>query len=533
MPTPLEIGLLLAHADNGEPIVANTIRHGNTRGMTNPHDETFSGSMYDPAADPNDLVKQRYAVLAPEGPRGDRLLSLVRPLLEQRRAEQGGSPIYQARLPGNINTEQARQFRADMMRENAPRYWLVLGDFPEISLETTCALSTHYFVGRLGFSKDDDYRAYAEKVLRWEESPSRELQGQTVLCSVRDGTAATGLAQRALMRPLEDVCVSERALGRFGTSNIFHRHPTSLSDLNSLFQTSHPSVVFSASHGAGPPRCGYGSVAEQKRLSGALCIGRDILTGDDIADRLFLPGGIWFYFACYGAGTPAQSAFAHWVRELVSQGAMSSDAAEFATIGLSNEAFLGALPKAALANPNGPLAVLGHVDLAWSLSFADAGTRGERHTMRFSSAMRALVEGRRAGIAHGELTRFFLDTSHHLTEMYDSEKRGETSLHDRDQEIRKAQLWLRRHDVGHYVLLGDPAVRLPLAGNRVVQVKAGTTANVEVMEMAALSVLGRGESPEHVAQRMRLDARDVLHWAHEYAAAGRERLAALEIRKKR
>lgn len=488
--------------------------------------------MYDAAADPNDLVKQRYAVLAPEGPAGDRLLSLVRPLLERRRAEQGGQSIYQVRLPANINNEQARQFRAERIRENAPRYWLVLGDFSDISLETTNALATHYFVGRLGLSKDDDYRAYVEKIVRWEDTPTTAAQGQTILCSVRDGAPATALAQRSLMRPLEDICVSERALDRFGTSNIFHRHPTSLSDLSSLFQTSEPSVLFSASHGAGPPRCGYASAMEQRRLSGSLCIGRDILTGDDIGERPFLPGGIWFYFACYGAGTPARSAFIPWLHDLVHQGSLSSDAAEIATLGLAGEPFLGALPKAALANPNGPLAVLGHVDLAWSLSFADAGTRGERHTMRFSSAMRALVEGRRAGIAHGELTRFFLDTSHALTEMYDAEKRGDASLHDRDRAVRKAQLWLRRHDVGHYVLLGDPAVRLPLAGNRVVQLQTGKTANLDAMETAALSVLGRGESPNLVARRMNLNAEDVQRWAHEYAAAGKERLAALEKAKK-
>jgi len=532
MLTPFELGLLLAHADTREPIVSHSIQREGPQGMADPRDEKRSDSMYDAAADPNDLAKQGYAVLAPEGPRGDRLLDLVRPLVESRRAEQGGMPIREARLPADLNAVQARQFRTSLLGDEAPRYWLVLGDFHEISLETTFALATYSFVGRLGFSKDDDYSAYADKVLRWEKSPSSAAQGQTALCSVRDGTAATELALRALMRPLEDLCATERELKRFGTSNLVHLEPTKLADLSSLFQTSEPTVIFSASHGAGPPREGYGSLEEQKRLSGAMCIGKDILRGEDVAKGPFLPGSIWFYFACYGAGTPAKSAFGPWLDTLVKQGAMTQEAAHFAMLGLSKQPFLGALPKAALANPNGPLAVLGHVDLAWSLSFADAGTRGERHTMRFLGAMRALVEGRRAGIAHGELSRFLLDTSHDLTEMYDEEKKGTAALNDRNRELRKAQLWLRRHDVGHYVLLGDPAVRLPLAGNRVVRVESGNVADLGVMEMAALAVLGRGESPEIVARQMQLNPHDVQRWAMEYANAGRSRLAALSGRTK-
>jgi hypothetical protein len=527
MTKPFELGLLLAHADTREPIVSHSIQRDGTRGMTEPDDEKLSGSMYAAAADPNDLAQQHYAVLAPEGPRGDCLLSLVRPLLESRSAEQGGLPIYEARVPANLDAAGARKFRSSLLQEHAPRYWLVLGDLPEVSPETTFALATQAFVGRLGFSKDDHYAAYVEKVLRWEKSPSRATTGQTILCSVRDGTAATALVQRALMRPLEDAVTIERERKQFDKSNLLHLEPTSLSDLSSTFQTPEPTVIFSASHGAGPPREGYASLDEQERLSGAMCIGKDILTGEDIGQRPFLPGSIWFYFACYGAGTPAKSAFEPWLEALVKQGAMTKDAAHFATLGLSKQPFLGALPKAALANPNGPLAVLGHIDLAWSVSFADAGTRGERHTMRFLGAMRALVEGRRAGIAHGELTRFLLDTSHDLTEMYDQEKRGEAVLNDRSRDLRKAQLWLRRHDVGHYVLLGDPAVRLPLASNRVLRVEAGNSADLEVMEAAVLSVLGRGESPEQVAQRLRLNAHDVRRWASEYAAAGRERLRAL------
>lgn len=527
MPSALELALLLAHADDGTPVVGKSFSQTDARGMNHPGDDNKSRSMRDTSADPNDLVKQRYAVLAPAGPRGDRLLNLVRPLLASRQAEQGGAPIREERLPANASLQQARMFRDQMLAQNAPRYWLVLGDLHEMPLECSFSLSTHSFVGRLGFSKDSDYESYVDKVLRWEKQPTSNAAGQTVLCAVRDGTPATALAHRALLRPLEEACGSERGHDRFRAADVSLLEPTRLSEFETVFRSPNPTVLFSSSHGVGPPRGGYSSSEEQQRLSGALSLGRDKLTGDDVREGSFLPGGIWFYLACYGAGTPARSAFAPWLRDLVDRGAMNRDVAAAALSGLPMEGtspFLAALPKAALANSNGPLAVLGHVDLAWSTSFAGPGARGDRQTMRFLGALRPLVEGRRVGIAHGELTRFLLDTSLDLTDMFDEEKRGEAPRNDHEREIYKAHLWMRRHDLGHYVLLGDPAVRLPLAHNRVMQLDHGQVADIETMEKAALAVLGRGESAEIVAAQMNLDARDVAQWAKEYAQAGRGRL---------
>ena len=530
MPKPLELALLLAHADDGAPVVSKAFSQEDARGMNDPADERISGQMRDHGADPNDLAKQHYGVLAPDGARGDRLLELVRPLLESRRAEQGGLPIVEARLPGNVDTNDARTFRDRLLSQTAPRYWLVLGDLHEISLETTFVLAANAFVGRLSFSNDADYESYVDKVLRWERRPSSSTTGQTVLCSVRDGTPATAFAHRALMRPLEDACASERAKGRFSTSGVSLVEARSLSDLDMPFRSSEPTVLFSSSHGVGPPRGGYDSHQEQLRLSGAMSIGPDKLTGDDVRSGSFLPGGIWFYLACYGAGTPSRSAFEPWLRDMVDRGAINRDAAAQALSGLpmpDTAPFIAALPKAALANPNGPLAMLGHVDLAWSSAFADPVLGTDQQPMRFLWALRALVQGRRAGIAHGELTRYLLDTALTLADMYDEEKRGNAPRNDREREVRKAHYWMRRHDLGHYVLLGDPAVRLPLTGNRVVHLDDGDVADVEIMEKAALAVLGRGDSAEIVAKQMNLAAADVALWAKEYAAAGRERLGKM------
>lgn len=527
MTPSLELGLLLARADERAPVLSQSIVQKDASGMDDPGDERASHAMRDPGADPNDLVKQRYAVLVPEGSRGDRLLDLVRPLLDSRSAEQGGVPVLETRVPSDLTTNTARAFREQILRKNAPRYWLVLGDLHEVSLETTAALASHSFVGRLGFSKDDDYRSYVEKVLRWEDKPSSNSLGQTVLCSVRDGTPATALAYRALMRPLEDACANEQAQDQFQSAGVRHVSASSLSDLRDVFRSGEPTTLFSSSHGVGPPRGGYSSPQEQKRLSGAMSLGQDRLTGDDVRNGPFLAGGIWFYMACYGAGTPARSVFAPWLQWLAKYGAMNQNAATEALAGLpmaGTAPFVAALPQAALANPEGPLAVIGHVDLAWSASYADPSSRENKQTTRFFGALRALVEGRRVGIAHGELARFMAETATDLADMYDEETRGNAPLNDSERDVYKAHLWMRRHDLGHYVLLGDPAVRLPLAKNRVVRAKAAEMANIELMELAVFAVLGRGERAEIVARQMNLNPDEVMKWVSEYQRAGRERL---------
>ena len=86
----------------------------------------------------------------------------------------------------------------------------------------------------------------------------------------------------------------------------------------------------------------------------------------------FLPGGMWFYLACFGAGTPASSAYHPWLSRLSDEGAYggSLGAVLRALPAPGERPFVAALPQAALASPRGPLAVIGHLDLAWTYGFS-------------------------------------------------------------------------------------------------------------------------------------------------------------------
>jgi hypothetical protein len=204
-------------------------------------------------------------------------------------------------------------------------------------------------------------------------------------------------------------------------------------------------------------------------MQGALCLGLDAAPLDAAAlgTEAFLPGGVWFMVACFGGGTPATSAYHPWLRTLADQGGDMQAAREvLRSLPRPGEPpFLAALPQAALANPKGPLAVIAHMDLAWTFAFMDNG-RGSRAS-RIFGALRALLSGSRAGVALDVLMQAYREANDDLTAGYqlqrDAAVRGQD---DRTDTLKLARLWMRRNDLRGYVVLGDPAVHLPLARAR-------------------------------------------------------------------
>src|SRR5262249_9418073 len=152
-------------------------------------------------------------------------------------------------------------------------YLLLLGDADQLSWELQQRLASSAFPGRLRFSSERGYEAYADKVLR-SERPSRWPPGARALFfSALDGSEATAAGHAQLMEPSVALAHARRAAGTFPVTEIVSLSgPKAAGAL--LEQVAHPepAILFSMSHGLGAPRFGWDSPEEQRARQGALCL---------------------------------------------------------------------------------------------------------------------------------------------------------------------------------------------------------------------------------------------------------------------
>ena len=183
-----------------------------------------------------------------------------------------------------------------------------------------------------------------------------------------------------------------------------------------------------------------------------------------------MSGGLWFMLACFGAGTPGSSVYRPWLTKLARHDQFRGKI-EPVLAGLegAGAGFIAGLPKAALASDRGPLAVVGHVDLAWTYAFRelDTGTALSRST-RFMQLLRSALRQDRFGLALRWFGRFVARASDEITAVYQDAAAAGGDV-DEATHQRLGHLWMLRHDLAGYVLLGDPAARLPLSGAAVAQ----------------------------------------------------------------
>jgi hypothetical protein len=198
--------------------------------------------------------------------------------------------------------------------------------------------------------------------------------------------------------------------------------------------------------------------------------------------------------------------------------------------------FVAALPQAALANPQGPLAVIGHVDLAWTYSFQEMGRAARDRPSRFLGLLSSLVEGSRVGVGLSALLRSFVMANTELTTLYEQEELARQSGRSSPVDaVALAHLWMLRHDLAGYVLLGDPAVRLPLSRSEARAVTPGPSTSrapvpVEDMVRAVLDMLRGGESEHALALRVGVPLERLRQWRRAYTEAGLAALRALRSR---
>jgi DNA/RNA endonuclease G (NUC1) len=154
---------------------------------------------------------------------------------------------------------------------------------------------------------------------------------------------------------------------------------------------------------------------------------------------------IAFHFACYGGGTPRLDDFPH-LRQL-------SERARIAP-----RAFVAQLPQRLLGHPNGgALAVVGHVERAWSSSFHGGARLGEQLQV-FQSTLSRLLDGLPIGWAMEYFNGLHAALGAELSQVLTNIRLGEPA-----DNWELSSMWTANNDARSYLVLGDPAVRLSLA----------------------------------------------------------------------
>lgn len=417
--------------------------------------------------DPCELAEAGWGVVLPavepgssRARRQQEILAALQPLLEHRRAQatRHDERLFQV-FDGARGLRPAESKRQFLGRHGAgagpvdplkvPYYLLLVGDPEEIPFSLQHQLDVPHAVGRLCFDSPEGYAAYAHTVVRAETSPvppsrRREL---AMLAVTHPGDPATALSRRALVDPLAERLAS--AAPDWTVRRYVDEHATKADLARLLGGDATPAVLFTASHGMGFPMGDSRQLAHQGAL---LCQDWDkkpgrvsessYFAGDDVSASAKLAGLIAFFFACYGGGTPQLDAFFHRA------GKASA---------IAPRPFFAQLPTRLLGHPQGgALAVVGHIERAWGCSFFDA--KSGYQTAVFESFLYELLSGKRIGNAMERFGQRYGELSAGLVDKLEDLKYGSKEV----SETEVANDWTENNDARNYLLLGDPAVRVPV-----------------------------------------------------------------------
>jgi hypothetical protein len=176
----------------------------------------------------------------------------------------------------------------------------------------------------------------------------------------------------------------------------------------------------------------------------------------DVPDGADLRGLIAIHHACYGAGTPRLDDYPY-ARALRQKGGLAANAVTTRPP-IADAPFVARLPQRLLGHERGALAVIGHVERAWGCSFyLWQGARSQTQT--YQSVVDVLLDGKPVGAATEFLNSRFAAVSVGLNKLLEDIRYGRKI--DEPFARKLAEEWTAFNDAGAYVVVGDPAVRIP------------------------------------------------------------------------
>jgi hypothetical protein len=344
--------------------------------------------------------------------------------------------------------------------EIVPYYLLLIGPPDLIPFDFQYLVGVEYAVGRLSFDTAAEYESYARSIVAYEAARAIPNAKQIDYWGTRHlGDPATNLSASLLIDPLANgLAGATGALKRPIHADVGYDRVLNLGDdatKGSLAAALHaakpPAMLFTASHGMAVPSGRPNQLAVQGAL---LCQDwpgfgsirpEHFLAAADVPDDANVNGMVALLFACFGNGTPDADQFP---MDLAQAGT---------TPPLAPKPFIATLPRRLLAHPKGSaLAVIGHIDRAWSFSI-QAAKAADAQIGTFRNSLGFILSGTPVGHAMcGQFGARFAALSTALASATSPVAPASMHLSDRDL----VTYWLERNDAQNYMLLGDPAVRI-------------------------------------------------------------------------
>lgn len=413
-----------------------------------------------PDIDPNKLKEAGWGVVYAEGTPQE-VKDALAPLLEHRKAEagdlfrvfEGAKGLREGELPDAWVERNGSSFRMVDPKDGVPLYLLLVGDPTRIPFEFQYLLDLHWSAGRLEFDTAKEYAAYAEKVVAYEKLEAAKLPTRktaTLFCTKNPGDRATGLLHNQAVKPMLEGSASVRKLDGvkdFRVRGVLAGEAQKqrlLRLLRGEEAGGRPAFLFTGSHGI---RVKDNEARAREENGALLCQDwpgfgptqpEHLLRAEDVTSSLDLSGMIHYLFACYGAGCPALDNF-----DRGSDGKPPR---------LLQQPIVSRLAQRMLRQ--GALAVLGHVDRAWTYSFQSGKGRPQVQDIR--SVIVRLFQGDRLGKAMEEFNTQWATLAALMQEKEAQAAAGFGTLSPQ----ALANLMVARNDARNYIILGDPAVRL-------------------------------------------------------------------------
>ncbi len=386
-------------------------------------------------------------------------------LLDRRRAQAADrNPAYYQefsylRADGARPAETARQFLARhgigtgaFEPDRVPYYLLIAGDPDVIPFEFQYELDLQYAVGRISFDTPEEYAAYARSVVTAETGGVALSPSAAFFSPQHPGDRTTEIIVNSLVVPTTERLQKARLQPPWEIQPVLREEATKARLGRLLGGPDTPALLVAVGHGLQfPPDDDRHVVAQGAFLcqdwpgpqawQGPLPPGF-YFSAEDVPGDAQLLGLMAFFSASHSAGTPPGDDFAHQQTKKP---------------GPPVRPFVARLAQRLLGHPQGgALAVCGHVDVPWL-------TEGPVAAVPiFAEVIRRLMDGHTVGSAMEVFDQRYAVFAARASEIL----RRQMALAKGDQaapsDWELTTLLTAMVDARNYVIVGDPAVRLPV-----------------------------------------------------------------------